>query len=145
MGMEQKTHFMADKLKCISCGKCVNVCFGMVLFFSEEGCPRIRNFERFGWRGRWRCQHCLAVCLTGAISIFDKKPENSLPLPPSEKSIAFCCISTGEIHFPNDKAAEIAIQTVKEYKRQTKSEIEVKFNVFKDLDYGIYKKLLRTN
>ena len=58
------------------------------------------------------------------------------------KSIAFCCISTGEFHFPNDKAAEIAIQTVKEYKRQTQSEIEVIFNVFKDLDKEIYRKLL---
>ena len=59
------------------------------------------------------------------------------------KSIAFCCISTGEFHFPNDQAARIAVQTVKEYKRQTKSKIEVIFNVFKDLDYEIYKKLLR--
>lgn len=58
------------------------------------------------------------------------------------KSIAFCCISTGEFHFPNDKAAEIAVRTVREYKRQTKSEIEVIFNVFKDVDYKIYKKLL---
>lgn len=27
----------------------------------------------------WRCQHCLAVCPQGAISIFGKKPEDSLP------------------------------------------------------------------
>ena len=53
------------------------------------------------------------------------------------KSIAFCCISTGEFHFPNDKAAEIAIQTVKSFKAQAHSEIEVIFNVFKDIDYKI--------
>ncbi len=58
------------------------------------------------------------------------------------KSIAFCCISTGEFHFPNDKAAEIAVQTVKEYKRQTNSNIEVIFNVFKQMDYEIYRTLL---
>jgi UPF0189 protein in tap1-dppD intergenic region len=58
------------------------------------------------------------------------------------KSIAFCCISTGEFHFPNDVAAEIAVQTVKEYKQQTNSEIEVIFNVFKDVDYEIYRELL---
>ncbi len=58
------------------------------------------------------------------------------------KSIAFCCISTGEFHFPNDKAAEIAVQTVKEYKRQTGSIIEVIFNVFKQMDYEIYRDLL---
>ena len=55
------------------------------------------------------------------------------------KSIAFCCISTGEFHFPNDKAAEIAVQTVKEYKQQTNSKIEVIFNVFKQIDYEIYR------
>lgn len=58
------------------------------------------------------------------------------------KSIAFCCISTGEFNFPNDKAAQTAIETVKEYKEQTHSEIEVIFNVFKELDYNIYRKLL---
>lgn len=58
------------------------------------------------------------------------------------KSIAFCCISTGEFHFPNDKAAEIAVQTVTEYKRQMNSKIEVIFNVFKQMDYEIYRDLL---
>ncbi len=58
------------------------------------------------------------------------------------KSVAFCCISTGEFHFPSDKAAEIAIRTVKEYKEQTGSKIEVIFNVFKNADYEIYRKLL---
>ena len=61
------------------------------------------------------------------------------------RSIAFCCISTGEFRFPNDKAAEIAIQTVKEYKKQTQSEIEVVFNVFKELDYNIYRELLKAD
>ncbi len=60
-------------------------------------------------------------------------------------SIAFCCISTGEFHFPNNRAAEIAIQTVTEFMAQKQREIKVIFNVFKDLDYKIYKKLLRTN
>lgn len=59
------------------------------------------------------------------------------------KSIAFCCISTGEFHFPNDKAAQTAIETVKKYKEQTHSGIEVIFNVFKELDYNIYRELLK--
>ena len=58
------------------------------------------------------------------------------------KSIAFCCISTGEFHFPNDKAAEIAVRTVKEYRERTGSDMEVIFNVFKDVDYEIYTRLL---
>lgn len=59
------------------------------------------------------------------------------------KSIAFCCISTGEFRFPNRRAAEIAVQTVKEYKAQTGSQIEVIFNVFKETDLHIYRELLR--
>ena len=58
------------------------------------------------------------------------------------KSIAFCCISTGEFHFPNERAAEIAINTVKDYKSRTNSTMEVIFNVFKKMDYEIYRKLL---
>ena len=57
-------------------------------------------------------------------------------------SIAFCCISTGEFHFPNDKAAQIAVNTVQKYKEETNSKIKVIFNVFKDKDYEIYRELL---
>lgn len=57
-------------------------------------------------------------------------------------SVAFCCISTGEFHFPNRKAAEIAVETVRAYKKQANSRIKVIFNVFKDTDYAIYEKLL---
>lgn len=58
------------------------------------------------------------------------------------KSVAFCCISTGEFHFPNEKAAEIAIQTVRDYQKKNQNGLEVVFNVFKDSDYEIYKQLL---
>ena len=53
-------------------------------------------------------------------------------------SVAFCCISTGEFHFPNDEAAKIAVDTVRQYKGDT----EVIFNVFKNVDYEIYRELL---
>lgn len=59
------------------------------------------------------------------------------------KTIAFCCISTGVFHFPNDMAAQIAVDTVKEY--QKNSEIEVIFNVFKDQDKFIYQQILGYN
>ncbi|MFR1215238.1 MAG: macro domain-containing protein [Acutalibacteraceae bacterium] len=56
-------------------------------------------------------------------------------------SISFCCISTGEFHFPNDKAAEIAVKTVKNYLSVNK-EMKVVFNVFRDRDLKIYQQLL---
>lgn len=58
------------------------------------------------------------------------------------KSVAFCCISTGEFHFPNRQAAEIAVQTVHDYQKNNPDSPEVIFNVFKDSDYEIYKQLL---
>lgn len=53
-----------------------------------------------------------------------------------------CCISTGEFHFPNDKAAEIAVRTVKEYRTRTDSRMEVIFNVFKERDFELYRELI---
>lgn len=61
------------------------------------------------------------------------------------ESIAFCCISTGVFHFPNQRAAEIAVETVQKFKTETGSEMEVIFNVFKDLDLEIYRRLLTEN
>lgn len=89
-------------------------------------------------RGRLtnRDEKMLASCYRSCLELAE---QNEL------KSIAFCCISTGEFHFPNDKAAEIAVQTVKDFKSQTHSEIEVIFNVFKDIDYKIYRELLGAN
>lgn len=59
------------------------------------------------------------------------------------RSIAFCCISTGEFHFPNRRAAEIAISTVNEFLKVNEDKFDrIIFNVFKDIDYEIYKQLL---
>lgn len=66
----------------------------------------------------------------------------SLAIEKSLDSIAFCCISTGEFHFPNDKASEIAVSTVKRVLSEKKSEIKVVFNVFTELDEKLYRGLL---
>ena len=59
------------------------------------------------------------------------------------RSVAFCCISTGEFHFPAEWAARIAVQTVREWQKKHPNRIEVIFNVFKDSDHEIYRRLLR--
>ena len=56
-------------------------------------------------------------------------------------SVAFCCISTGEFRFPNQEAAEIVVKTVLEFLVEN-PEMCVVFNVFKDLDWGIYQSFL---
>lgn len=80
-----------------------------------------------------RDEELLASCYRSCLALAE---QNDI------RSIAFCCISTGEFHFPNRRAAEIAIRTVSDYKERTNSKIEVIFNVFKDMDYEIYRELL---
>ena len=58
------------------------------------------------------------------------------------QSVAFCCISTGVFRFPQERAAEIAVGTVKECLAEESSVRRVIFNVFKDSDLEIYRKLL---
>ena len=56
------------------------------------------------------------------------------------ENVAFCCISTGEFHFPREEAAQIAIQTVQTYQKH--SAIKVIFNVFQESDERLYQRLL---
>ena len=77
----------------------------------------------------------LASCYRSIMSCAD---ENHL------ESVAFCCISTGEFRFPNQLAAEIAVQTVNDYLTEHPdcSVKQVVFNVFKDIDRDVYQRLL---
>ena len=58
------------------------------------------------------------------------------------RSLAFCCISTGEFHFPNEPAARIAIETVRKHEAVCTGRIRIIFNVFKPEDEAIYRRLL---
>lgn len=83
-----------------------------------------------------RHEQLLADCYRSCLALADG---NGL------QSLAFCCISTGEFRFPNRRAAEIAMQTVKKYKQATQSKIKVVFNVFKEVDHAIYAELFKAN
>lgn len=82
--------FTIDSGKCIRCGQCVADCPSRIIEREGSAVPAIaaENAERcIG------CQHCLAVCPTGALSIFGRDPERSLPLaagtfPDPEQMIA---------------------------------------------------------
>lgn len=75
-----KANFQVDYDKCVGCGKCVKTCAGGIIFLNKNNKAEIRDFDKFGWNGCWKCEHCLAVCPTGAISVFGKNPNNSLPM-----------------------------------------------------------------
>ncbi len=86
-----------------------------------------------GGRLTARHEELLASCYKSCLALAEEKGLGS---------IAFCCISTGVFRFPQRRAAEIAVRTVREYKAKTHSKIEVLFNVFKDEDHEIYRELL---
>ena len=81
-------------------------------------------------------EELLASCYRSCLDIAE---ENGV------KSIALCCISTGVFMFPNQRAAEIAVETVKNWLDESGSQMKVVFNVFKDIDLEIYDKLLNNN
>ena len=79
-------------------------------------------------------QQDLANCYRNTL---DLCAENGL------RSVAFCCISTGVFRFPNQRAAEIAVETVSKWLVEHKGRIDrVIFNVFKNEDKEYYEKLL---
>lgn len=85
---------------------------------------------------RTQDEKLLASCYRSCLELAE---ENAV------ESIAFCCISTGVFCFPNQRAAEIAVDTVRQFKQSTNSRMKVIFNVFKDEDLAIYRRLLAGN
>ena len=78
----------------------------------------------------------LAACYRSCLTLAAEK---------GLSGVAFCCISTGEFHFPNREAAEIAVKTVTDFLQTPTSVKRVIFNVFKDMDAQIYRDLLGAN
>ena len=118
----------------------------------QQGCPEPTGRAKITPAFNLPCRyvlHTVGPIIDGRVTKADKEllascyrsclemaAENNL------ESVAFCCISTGEFHFPNEQAAEIAVRTVKEFLEKQTSVKQVIFNVFKDLDKAIYEKLL---
>ena len=86
-----------------------------------SGCPTRRDEQQ------------LAACYRACFRL---AAENGV------RSRGFCCLSTGEFHFPNAAAAAIAVETVKRCRQEFAGKIQVVFNVFKEEDERIYRRLL---
>ena len=79
--------FEVDGAKCVKCGACVRDCAFRALKM-VDGTPRMAFPERC-----MKCQHCLAVCPTGAVTFDGKRPEDSVPvkdLPPLQSCPTLC-------------------------------------------------------
>lgn len=72
--------FKLDEALCIQCKQCVRDCPSRVIVLRDDGIPELSPEAE---RNCIRCQHCLAICPSGAISIFGKTPEDSLPIDPA--------------------------------------------------------------
>ena len=75
----------------------------------------------------------LASCYRACLDLADRH---------GLRSVAFCCISTGEFHFPSELAARIAVRTVREHEAVRNQRIKVIFNVFKEQDETLYRRIL---
>ena len=95
--------------------------------------PAHRRTHR-GPKGDPRDQLALASCYRSCLELAARS---------GLRSLAFCCISTGEFHYPNDQAARIAVDTVRSYLQNADDPLEVVFNVFKPVDDQIYRDLLQ--
>jgi O-acetyl-ADP-ribose deacetylase (regulator of RNase III) len=80
-----------------------------------------------------RHEELLASCYRSCLALAEES---------GVTSIAFCCISTGVFMFPNDRAAEIAVDTVRKYLKDHTGIKKVVFNVYKDMDLELYDALL---
>ena len=85
------------------------------------------------WKVTKEDEDLLASCYTECLK---------LAADTGVESIAFCCLSTGVFCFPQQRAAEIATNTVKQYLNKDSRIKKVIFNVFKDEDLKIYSGLL---
>ncbi|MBR1681722.1 nitroreductase family protein [bacterium] len=65
-------NFKVDREKCIKCGLCINDCIASIINSDNEGYPCVPNES-----GCIACQHCFAICPKGAISVFNKNPDDS--------------------------------------------------------------------
>lgn len=71
--------FAVNSDKCNGCGRCIAVCPGNMtggnVLKMVNGKPVMLDQTNFGWRGCWRCEHCMAVCPNGAISVLGITPD----------------------------------------------------------------------
>jgi nitroreductase/NAD-dependent dihydropyrimidine dehydrogenase PreA subunit len=69
--------FVVDDGRCNRCGDCVSDCPACIIALGDDG-PAFIPEEKEQYC--IRCQHCLAVCPEGAVSIHGHRPEDSRPL-----------------------------------------------------------------
>ncbi len=97
--------FKIDEAKCTQCGLCSKECPTLIID-GKNGIPAIKEGKE---KNCIRCQHCLAICPTGALSIFGKNPEDSIPV---------------DNHIPSSDDMERLILTRRSVRKFKKDEVQ---------------------
>ena len=151
-----KLNFKVDKEKCIHCGLCQKDCSPKIIEFDNENFPTIKPENESHCM---KCQHCLAICPVGAISILDKNPENSELCNNYPQSEQLLNLIKSRKSFRNYRQENLDSDTMQKLKNMLKyaptgrnihklhfstiENIEV-MEDFKELTYKKVKKLLAT-
>ena len=146
-------------LPCHSCiDNCIHTFAGVQLrkvcsdIMEKQGCEEPTGKAKITRAFNLPCDyviHTVGPIVRGKVSARDRlllyscyKSCLDLAAENDVKSLAFCCISTGVFCFPREEAAKIAIETVKSWQGENKGVLKVLFNVFSEVDWEIYERLL---
>ncbi len=114
----------------------------------EEPAGRAKLTKGYNLPARY-VLHTVGPVITGPVTERDRAELSAcyrscleLAAEKGLESLAFCCISTGEYHFPKPEAARIAVGTVRDFLRRDRTLQKVIFNVHSRENYEIYRRLL---
>lgn len=106
-------NLVIDKEKCIHCGLCINDCITFALEFDGNKNP---EFAEGGEDRCIKCQHCLAICPTGALSILEKNPENSDRVLPQYNADELLNLIKSRRSFRHFKSENVSPETIEKLK-----------------------------
>lgn len=112
--MQNNINFNVDYTKCIHCGLCVNDCIANIIHMNADNIPAISKEDE---NKCIKCQHCLAICPTGAISIHNKNSENSVSCsnyPDSEQLLNLIESRRSFRHYKHENLNPDIMQKLKE-------------------------------
>ena len=131
----KRLNFTVDRDKCIKCGLCASDCIVNIIKPDRHGFPGVKDFSAcIG------CQHCLAICPAGAISVFGKNPKNSSEckdLPSTAQMENLIKIRRSCRQFNQENIDEVTLQRLKDILNYTPTGVNYRglhFTIIESMD-----------